>query len=464
MKKTLTVWIGLIGTIVLMSATFAGAAGHEGSPPFRNGQIVVAGAPGPHLDGFEVAKYLPNADLTVVKVERGKEFAMVQRFQNRGKKASLNYIAHATAVPNDFYYPLQWHFTAVQSEAAWDVSTGAGVVVAVLDTGIADIGNEDGVNICSTITPRDVVNGDDDPVDGDGHGTHVSGTIAQATNNSTGVAGLAYNACILPVKVLDDTGSGDFADIADGVHYAVANGANVINMSLGTNARYNVRNISYMDAELDYAYANNVTVVVSSGNDGSRKNVSYPAIYPTTIAVGATDYNNNVTRYSNKGVGLDLVAPGGDTTRDHNNDGYVDGVLQETVIDGSWNYYFFQGTSMASPHVAAVAALLVAADGSLTPDLVYQALTTTTVDLNETGYDKTSGYGLIQAYDALTGDEGGGTEPPPPSGIDADGDGWTVEDGDCDDNDSNVYPGHPDSRGRWGRDGVDNDCNGVIDG
>ena len=451
--------------LFMLAATFAGAAGHEGGPPFRNGEVVVAGAPGPHLDGLEVKKYLPNADLTVVNVERGREFAMVQRFQNRGRRAGLNYIAHATAVPDDFYYPFQWHFTAVQAEAAWDISTGEDVVVAVLDTGIATAGNRDGVNICA-ITPLDVVNGDNDPVDGDGHGTHVSGTIAQATNNGTGVAGLAYNACILPVKVLGDNGSGGFADIADGVYYAVKNGARVINMSLGTDARFNLRNDLFMDPALEHANSQGVTVVVASGNDGSRKNVSYPAIYPTTIAVGATDYNDNVTRYSNKGNGLDLVAPGGDTTRDQNNDGYVDGVLQETVINGSWNYYFFQGTSMAAPHVAAVAALLIAADETLTPDLVYQALTTTTVDLNDTGYDKTSGYGLVQAYNALTDNGGGGIDPPPPpeDGTDADGDGWTIEDGDCDDNDPQTYPGHQDSKGKWGRNGVDNDCNGVIDG
>jgi hypothetical protein len=100
--------------LFMLAATFAGAAGHEGGPPFRNGEVVVAGAPGPHLDGLEVKKYLPNADLTVVNVERGREFAMVQRFKNRGRKAGLNYIAHATAVPDDFYYPFQWHFTAVQ--------------------------------------------------------------------------------------------------------------------------------------------------------------------------------------------------------------------------------------------------------------------------------------------------------------------------------------------------------------
>jgi serine protease len=461
MIATLVVIVMMLG-----AGTLAGAAEHEGGPPFKDGEIVVAGAPGPHLDGLPVIKYLPNADLTVVKVERGREFGMVQRFLNRGRKAGLNYLAYATGTANDFYYPYQWHFTAVQNEAAWDLSTGAGVTVAVLDTGIA-YAAADGIGCI--VDEMNIINGALPPADGDGHGTHVSGTIAQATNNGVGVAGLAYDACIMPVKVLNDSGSGSFADIADGVVYAVDNGAEVINMSLGINARYNVQTDPVMDPALDYAYANGVTVVVSSGNDGSRKNVSYPAIHPTTIAVGATDYNDNVTRYSNKGKGLDLVAPGGDTTRDRNNDGYVDGVLQETVINGVWAYYFFQGTSMASPHVAAVAAMLISAapvDDPPTPDEVYVALTTTTVDLNDPGYDKTSGYGLVQAYNALADDQGGGIDPPPPpdGGTDADGDGWTVADGDCDDNDPHTYPGHQDSKGKWGRNEIDNDCNGTVDG
>ena len=264
-----------------------------------------------------------------------------------------------------------------------------------------------------------------------------------------------------------------------------------------------------MDPALDYAYDNGVTVVCASGNDGFKKNVSYPAIYPTTIAVGAVDTRPEVTRYSNRGDGLDIVAPGGDNTKDMNGDGYADGVLQETYINGAWGYWFFDGTSMASPHVAAVAAMLYSHGTANTPDSVYQALTLTTQDLNEPGFDSTSGHGLVQANHALHYDgsgcpdnDGDGfsdiacggtdcddsdstvypgapelcdgrdnncdgvTDEGCPTGgcTDNDGDGWCIEDGDCDDNDRHVNPGHNDSGGRWGRDGVDNDCNGIIDG
>jgi len=449
--------------LLLGPASSASAAGPAEGPPFKAGEIVVAGAPGPHLAGLQVAKYLPNADLTLVKVEKGREFAAVQRFLKQGRRAGVNRIAQATAFPDDTYYhPYQWNFAAVQSDEAWAFSdaAGDGVIVAVLDTGIASGGN-DGVN-CTTF-PIDVVNNDDNPDDGNGHGTHVSGTIAQTTNNSTGVAGLAYNACIMPVKVLDDEGSGSFADISDGIYYAVNNGAQVINMSLGINARYGLRNDPIMDPALDYAFNHGVTVVCASGNDSSKSNVSYPAIYKTTIAIGATDYKNNVTRYSNKGEGLDLVAPGGDSTRDFNHDGYGDGILQETRINGEWGYYFFEGTSMATPHVAAIAAMLLAENSTLSPQDILTRLTSTARDLYEAGYDSTSGYGLVQAYNALTDEQGGGSGGGV-TGTDADGDGVTIEAGDCNDNDPNVYPGHQDTKGKWGHNGVDNDCNGIIDG
>ncbi len=445
-------------------------------PPFRAGEVVVSGSPSdfPHET---VLKYLPNANLTVLETQKGAEKSAASFWRGKGKRAGRNFIASTQFTPNDEHYPLQWHFKAVQAEAAWDITSGVdidtaqGVLVAVLDTGLSsqlndDIGcifDWDSVN---TIGNIDIVNDDNDPEDGNGHGSHVAGTIAQTTDNGYGVAGLAYGTCIMPVKVLGDSGSGSFADIADGIQFAIENKAKVINMSLGINARFAITNDPIMDPALDAAFAAGITVVVASGNDGHRKNVSYPAIYPTTIAVGATDFRDSVTRYSNKGTGLDMVAPGGDNGRDDNNDGYADGVLQETVISDSRGYYFFDGTSMASPHVAAAAAMLIA-HGITDRNEIYQRLTTTTLDLGDSGYDKNSGHGLLQIHNALeniTG-SGSGTDPgSDPTGTDNDGDGFTLEDGDCDDNNANVYPGHNDSRGRWGRDGVDNDCDGTIDG
>ena len=444
-----------LATLLTLSSLFSQLVFAE--PPFRSGEIVVNGHPS-NFPSATVIKYLPHANLTVLATQPGAEKSAARTWRGKGKRAGRNFIATKQEVPNDPIYSFQWHFDAVQAEAAWDISKGSGVIVAVLDTGL-NLNTDDG--IYCVVAGTDKVNGDNDPADGDGHGTHVAGTIAQATNNSKGVAGLANQACIMPVKVLSDSGSGSFADIADGIYYAIDNNAKVINMSLGINARFGITNDSIMDPALDAAFAAGITVVVASGNDGHRKNVSYPAIYPTTIAVGATDFRNSVTRYSNKGKGLDMVAPGGDNGRDDNNDGDPDGVLQETVISGSSGYYFFDGTSMASPHVAAAAAMLIA-HGITDREDIYQRLTTTTLDLGDPGYDKNSGHGLLQIYNALENITASdpGTEP----STDNDGDGYTVEDGDCDDSNSDIHPGHKDSKGRWGRNGVDNDCNGIIDG
>jgi len=470
-------------------------------PPFFSGQVVIAGAPETIPGGYNVIKYLPNANLTVVAVESGKERGHIQSLTAKGFRANFNLEAKAFAGVDDPLYSYQWHFPMVQSEQAWDLNNESGVTVAVLDTGLKT-GGPDGIGC--VVSGWNAIEPGELPTDGNGHGTHVSGTIAQATDNGTGVAGLAHGACIMPVKVLGDNGSGSFADIAEGIMYAVNNEAKVINMSLGTNARFNLRSNQVMDPALDYAFSNGVTVVCASGNDGFKKNVSYPAIYPTTIAVGAVDTRPEVTRYSNRGDGLDIVAPGGDNTRDMNGDGYADGVLQETYRNGDWGYWFFDGTSMASPHVAAVAAMLYSDGIANDPDSVYQALTLTTQDLNDPGFDSTSGHGLVQAFDALKyvpgnctdADDDGfcadvdcdDTDPYVYPGAseacdsidnncdgdidegcgggctDNDGDGWCVEDGDCDDNNPDIHPGHRDKGRPWGKDGVDNDCDGKIDG
>ena len=364
--------------------------------PFVIGQVVVKGDPW-EFQEYSKVKHHRESGLTVLDVGPGNERGAILRLRSRGHWAALNLIATKTANANDPYRIHQWHFARIQANHALDLATGDGVQVAVLDTGLAS-GGPDGINaVCPGA--RDIVNQDDSPVDGDGHGTHVSGTIAQATNNGIGVAGLAYNACILPVKVLDNNGSGSFADIAEGIYHAVNQGAGVINMSLGISARYGITNDPVMDPALQYASDNNVVVVAASGNDGHRKNVSYPAIYPTVIAVGATDARDQVARYSNRGTGLDVVAPGGDTSRDDDGDGFPDGVLQETDIGSGWNYYFFQGTSMASPHVAATAALLLSHGAA--PVNIRSLLQDNTKDIYENGYDSTSAWGLIQAYASL---------------------------------------------------------------
>jgi len=312
---------------------------------------------------------------------------------------------------NDPLLKRQWNFTLLQMDRVWSQSTGHGVTVAVLDTGVSPHGEDTPVNL---INGYDFHSEDNDSTDYDGHGTHVAGTIAQASNNGRGTAGMAPDATILAVRVLGNGGS--TYDIAQGIRYAVNQGADVINMSLTAG------NTDSMRRALDYAHDNDVVVVAASGNEG-QSYVGFPANYDTVLGVGAALYDKTDTSYSNGGTGLDVVAPGG-SGYDQNGDGYQDGILQEAVWGTSRNYLYFQGTSMASPHVAGLAALLISAgaDPADVPDLIRD----TAQDQKEAGWDTYTGYGFIDPLAALAAIEGS-TEPPdeeieePPPEEDPDG-------------------------------------------
>lgn len=243
----------------------------------------------------------------------------------------------------------------------------------------------------------DFVNNDAHANDDNGHGTHVTGTIAQTTNNGFGVAGVAFGTTIMPVKVLNAAGIGPISWIADGIYYATDNGADIVNLSLGGSSASTT-----LENAVAYAYNNGVVVVASSGNENAA--VGYPAAYDDyVIAVGATQYNEIKAPYSNYGASLDLVAPGGNTGVDLNGDGYADGVLQNTFGNTTvdWAYWFWQGTSMAAPHVSGVAALVLARNPALSPDELRSVLESTAEDLGSTGWDSQFGWGLVDARAAL---------------------------------------------------------------
>ncbi len=389
-------------------------------------------------DGLRVLPLDDPADLSAVLAALQQSGLVAQAAPDR--------IATAFEVPDDPGYPLQWDLHGgaggVNAEAAWDLATnrGAGVTVAVIDTGVAYESNtRPGIFGTATfapapdlagvpiVSPWNYIADDAHPDDDHGHGTHVAGTILEQTNNGQGAAGMASDASLMPIKILDFSGQGNGSDIVDAIYYAVDHGANVINMSLGfpdtgtpdASGQY-CTEILGLGPALDYADTHGVTVVAAAGNEGAST-VSCPAAYPTVIAVGATRYDGAVTSYSNTGATLDVTAPGGDPNVDQNGDGVVDGITQETYcLDGVYllftgNYTqfcnkIFEGTSMASPHVAGVAALLLGESPGLSPAQVRYYLETTARDEGAPGWDPQYGAGLIDAGAAVALVQG--TDPP----------------------------------------------------
>jgi len=319
---------------------------------------------------------------------------------------------------------IQWNFlpgVGVDAPGAWqnliDVRKpgGRGTVVAVLDTGVAYADRGRFRRSPDLLGPRfvkgyDFVDDDPYPEDHNGHGTHVASTIAESTGNNVGVTGLAYGARVMPVRVLDSTGTGDVPDIAEGIRYAVRRGADVINLSFEFGNTMRARQIPEVLDALRYARKRGVLVVGASGNSSARS-VSYPARSSNVLSVGATTEHLCRADYANVGSGLDISAPGGgpDATvpgdpncRPEETPGR--NIFQVTFAGGSVRTFGlpggFEGTSMAAPHVAGTAALVIAS-GVIgrhpSPAAIQQRLQATAVDLGPPGYDTRYGAGLLNA-------------------------------------------------------------------
>jgi serine protease len=299
--------------------------------------------------------------------------------------AEVEITLEAFGFPNDPMYDRQWNLPAMGAPAGWErTPQGKGVVVAVLDTGVTVVEDLEGVDVREGAS---FVSGEPTARDEHGHGTHVAGTIAQATDNGVGVAGVAPQATILPVKVLSARGSGSSASIAAGIDWAVDQGADVINMSLG--GSYS----AVIHQAVRKARSQGVLVVAAVGNSG-RRGVGYPGGLAETIGVSALGPSGALAPYSSWGPGTDISAPGGDKTQAGG------GILQDTV-DGRDGHAYkeFQGTSMATPHVAGAAAILLST-GIYDADDVEQLLLSSAA--GDT-WNEHTGHGALSLQRALDG-------------------------------------------------------------
>jgi len=385
---------------VLIAIAFIGfpAQADQPVPEFAPGQILVRFKPGlpiqardAHLKQFGAwyQSEFPEIDVTIAGVRDGEELAVIDQLEGTDPivYAEVNGLVFAVeTIPNDPRWAEQYGPVRIKGPQAWDLSTGSeSVVISVIDTGVA-CNHEDLAGKC--VAGFDFVNNDPDPSDDHGHGTHVAGIAAANTNNGLGVAGMCWACKVQPVKVLNSGGSGTWEAVAAGNVWAADNGADVINMSLGGSGFSQV-----MKDAVDYAYGKGVLIFAAAGNSGGE-GVLYPARYDSVIAVAATDTADNRASFSTTGPEVELAAPGVSNL--------------SSVPTGSCGlcdpsgYRSLSGTSMATPHAAGTGGLLLSFRSTLTNAEARQVLQLTAADKGEAGRDRFYGFGLVDAYAALT--------------------------------------------------------------
>ena len=330
-----------------------------------------------------------DGNVTIADVPQDRVAELVARLSAdpRVEAAEPAGVAKMLWTPNDPKYGEQWHMKRAGAESAWEYACGQGVTVSVVDTGIACYDAEGfmkGTDLAGTtcVAGYNFVGKNEIAADDQGHGTHVAGTIAQTTNNGVGVAGLAHCAKLMPVKVLSARGWGTMADVAEGIRWSADHGAQVINLSLGAPVKSKV-----VENAVNHAIKKGVVVVAAAGNSG--RSVGWPAAYPGVIAVSATDKNDSIAWFSSRGPQVAIGAPGV-------------GVTQQTICEAGKNkceqWGVFNGTSMASPHVAGAAALLVG-QGIANPESVKAILQATATPKEDTNL---FGAGILEAGKAAS--------------------------------------------------------------
>ncbi len=395
------VLIVALAGICLVPAVPAGAQQPEGNQPeIVPGEILVKFKPSLagllaedvlEQRGWQVLSISVASGLQRVAVGTGEEEQAVATLNalQGVELASVNHVLEATLVPNDPYYAgYQWNMPKIDAPEAWDHTTGsASVIVAIVDSGLDTANPEFSGRI---VYPHDEIDNDTVPQDTCTHGTHVTGIAAAQGNNGIGIAGMAWNVKIMPVRVLTQTPStcsGSEADIHDGIYWAVNHGAQVINLSLGGSRLAGdtcEQDYPILSSAVQYAHDSGVLVVAASGNTYSNQ-LSCPAYQTAAMAVGATTSTDTRASYSNYGEGLSVVAPGD----------YI-----YSTLPGS-TYGYKSGTSMAAPHVTGLAALLLSISPSSTAGEIQTTIESTADDLGPSGWDEQYGYGRINAFRAV---------------------------------------------------------------
>lgn len=281
-------------------------------------------------------------------------------------------------LPNDYFYSeYQWNLPMIETEAGWDLTRGSKkVTIAVVDTGV-DLDHRDLKG--RLVKGYNVLEDNSRPDDDNGHGTHVAGIIASKTNNREGVAGITWYNKIMPIKAMAGDGTGSSFDIAKGIIWAADHGADVINMSLG-----NYQPSTALNEAIKYAYDKNVVLIAATGNDNTDQ-PSYPAAFKEVLSVAAVSPDGTRAPFSNYGDYVDVAAPGVN--------------IASTYPDQQ--YAALSGTSMATPHVAALAGLIKSIDPDLTNKEVVKIIKKSSVDLGDKGSDRYFGSGMIDIVNAL---------------------------------------------------------------
>jgi subtilisin family serine protease len=332
--------------------------------------------------------------------------------------AELNHIVTKATIPNDPSFGLQWNLNRIEAPAAWTLQTGSSqVIIAIVDSGIKlthedlqakiwinqdeiagngldDDGNgfkddRRGWDFCNSGSDTCNSSPDNNPEDENGHGTQLAGIAAAAGNNGRGIAGVSWGATLMPVKILDEFAQGTTSNVAEGINYAVANGADIISLSIGTGgSQFPCPGFETVQLAMQNALQKGVLVVVAAGN-GNAFNLTCPAALTEAFAVGATNQADSRWFDSNYGPELDVVAPG-------------DTIYSTTIGTTPTNQYgYFNGTSMAAPHVAGLVALLLSTKPLLTPPELRGIIEATADDRGSPGYDVEYGHGRINARQAL---------------------------------------------------------------